>query len=93
MKELLRLYLIPLTDEARTLSAKICHDLRKINVICDTDLLGRSLKAQMREANKLNAEFVFIIGEEELNKGKGTLKKMSDGSQKEIPFTKLKENF
>ena len=45
----------------------------------------------MREANKLKAEFVFIIGEEELKKGKGILKKMSDGSQKEIPFDKLKE--
>jgi histidyl-tRNA synthetase len=93
VNEVLKLYVIPLTDEARTLSAKLCYDLRKNNINCETDLLGRSLKAQMREANKLNAEFVFIIGEEELKKGNGILKKMSDGSQKEIPFAKLKESF
>lgn len=89
----LKLYIIPLSDDARALSAKLCYDLRKNSTGCETDLLGRSLKAQMREANKLNAEFVFIIGEEELKKGRGILKKMSDGSQKEIPFAKLKENF
>jgi len=55
-------------------------------------MLGRSLKAQMREANKLNAEFVFIIGESEIQNGKGILKKMSDGSQGEIIFGELKEN-
>lgn len=89
----LKLFIISLSDRAKTLSVKLCYELRKNNINCESDLLGRSLKAQMRESNKLNAEFVFIIGEEELKKGNGILKKMSDGSQKEIPFAKLKENF
>lgn len=92
-KTVLKLFVIPLAEKAKSLSSKICYDLRRNNINCETDLLGRSLKAQMREANKLNAEFVFIIGEDELKKGSGILKKMSDGSQKEIPFSKLKGSF
>ncbi len=90
---LLSIYLIPLTEDARVLSSKLCHELRINDISCETDLLGRSLKSQMREANKLNAGFVFIIGESEMQKGKGILKKMSDGSQSEIPFSELKNNF
>ncbi len=88
----LKIYLIALTDKAKELTSKLVYDLRKKGIKCDADLLGKSLKAQMREANKLNSEYVYIVGESELQSGKGILKKMSDGSQAEIPFDELEEN-
>lgn len=88
----LQVYIIALSDEARNKATNIIYDLRKNNISCDADLLGRSFKAQMRDANKLRAAYVFIIGDEEIKNGKGILKKMSDGSQKEIEFEKIKES-
>ncbi len=88
----LKIYLIALSDEAKKLISGLCYDLRKKSISCDADFIGKTLKAQMREANKLNAEFVYIVGDSEIQNGKGILKKMSDGSQTEIPFAELKEN-
>lgn len=48
------------------------------------DLLRRSLKAQLREANKYNAKFVIIIGEEEIKRQSFVLKDMQSGTQREI---------
>jgi histidyl-tRNA synthetase len=87
----LKLYFAALTDEARELAVKTLAQLRKKNICCEMDHLKRSFKAQLREANKLNAEYVFIVGEEELEKSKGILKKMSDGSQIEVEFEGLRE--
>ncbi len=83
------IYFISLNEPAKKNSLKLMNQLRSRGISCEHDLLSRSLKAQMREANKMNSEFVFIIGEEELNKKTGILKKMSDGSQQEITYDEL----
>ncbi len=85
-------YFIALSDEARKICYGIMRDLRKLDVSCETDLLGRSFKAQMREANKLNCRYVYIIGDDELQKKKGQLKSMATGDQVETEFGKIKEN-
>ena len=43
----------------------------------------------MRDANKLDAQYVIIIGEEELSKSIATIKDLSSGDQKEIPFESI----
>ena len=88
----IKIYFIALNDEAREISLKLAIELRRNNYPCETDLLNRSFKAQMREANKMNAEFVYITGEEEMKNGKGILKNMSDSSQTGIEFSKLLES-
>lgn len=87
----LKIYLAALTDEAKKTASGLCLELRKNGIKCEMDFIGKSLKAQMREANKQNAEYVYIIGDSELQSGQGILKKMSDGSQKDVPFGKLNE--
>lgn len=84
-------YFIALNDSAKQIAFQQIINLRRNNIACDADLLGRSMKAQMREANKLNARYVYIIGEDEISKGKGILKNMSDSSQVETDFDKIKE--
>ncbi|MGA2668653.1 MAG: histidine--tRNA ligase [Ignavibacteria bacterium] len=87
----LKIYIITLTEEAKEVAMKLSMELRNRGISCENDFLNRSLKAQMREANKLNAEWVYIVGEEEIQKGIGVLKKMSDGSQNGVPFDKILE--
>ena len=55
--------------------------------------MGRSLKAQMREANRLGVKQVVIIGEEELEKNIGSVKNMITCDQIQIPFTDIVHYF
>jgi len=80
----LKLFIAVLGDQAKAFAARLICDLRKKGVACDTDYLGRSLKAQMREANRQKAEKVLIIGEEEIKKGQAVVKNMQSGEQEEI---------
>jgi len=49
------------------------------------DYEGRSFKSQMREANKLGADYALIRGEEEMNSGRVKLKNMETGEEKLLP--------
>jgi histidyl-tRNA synthetase len=88
-EEGIKLFIAALGDEAKTLAIKLMRDLRQKGVTCDTDYLGRSLKAQMREANRQKAEKVLIIGTEEIKKGRASLKYMKSGEQEEIDLARL----
>ena len=53
-------------------------------MVAETDLMGRGIKAQFKYADKLGAEYVGIIGSDELAKGVIKLKRMSDGEETEL---------
>ncbi len=89
----LDLFIAALGDEAKTLAMKLMKDLRAKNLICETDYLNRSLKAQMREADRQKTKKVLIIGEDEIKKGKAVLKDMESGEQEEIELSQLKDSF
>ena len=59
------------------LISELAGKLRKENLSVDFDYLQRSVKAQMREANKLNAKYVLFIGGDEYKQGLMNLKNMS----------------
>lgn len=83
------LFIAPLGEEAKSLGLKFLKELRGKGLRCDIDFMDRSLKAQMKEADRQKAKKVLIIGEDELKKGKGTLRDMQSKEQKEIDFEKL----
>lgn len=85
-------YFIALNDDAKRIANSAALSLRQNNISSETDLLGRSFKAQMRDANKMGVKYVYIIGEDEIKKQKGILKNMSDSSQIEVSFDKIREN-
>ena len=87
--ERLDLFIAPLGEEAKSLGLKLLKDLREKGLRCDLDFLNRSLKSQLKEADRQKAKKVLIIGEDELKKGKGTLRDMESKEQKEIEFEKL----
>ena len=56
------------------------------------DLKGRSLKAQMKEANRQDAPYTLIIGGNELEAGKAQVKEMETGEQVEVTFDALADH-
>ena len=97
--ETVDLYLVVIEKELGNYAYQTAVELRRKGLIVDLDYLSRSVKAQMREANKLNTGFVLFIGGEEYAKGELVLKNMKNGNQKSLPkddlekiFSSIKEN-
>ena len=63
------------------------------NLIVINDTLKRSLKAQIKDANRLQVKYSIIIGEEEINKKIVTIKNMKTGNQEELAIDKIKDYF
>ncbi|MDO9069767.1 MAG: ATP phosphoribosyltransferase regulatory subunit, partial [Deltaproteobacteria bacterium] len=82
-------YIATLGDEAVKKGSLLCSQLRQKGLVCEQELLGRSLKAQMREAGRLNVRYVALIGEDEIKKGVVTLKDMDKHEQAEVAFDEL----
>ncbi|MCK4296767.1 MAG: histidine--tRNA ligase [Candidatus Marinimicrobia bacterium] len=85
------LYFAALGDEARKAGFKVIAKLRRLGITTEMDFLRRSLKAQMREAGKKAANWVLILGENEIRLSVVTLKDMSDGSQRQISLENAAE--
>ncbi len=58
--------------------------LQRMGISVELDYEGKSLKSQMRRADKFRARYTLIIGEDELAKGKAALKEMDRGVQEEV---------
>ena len=83
------LYIITLGEQADKRGVQLLHNLRANNIRADMEYLGRSLKARMRKANELGARYCIIIGEDELVKGKFSLKDMQTGQQRDVSEEEL----
>ena len=79
-----RLYVAALGERAQIAALGIVERLRKDGYKCECDIVGRSLKAQMKYANKIGAEYTLIIGESEIESGKAQLRNMQSGEQTEV---------
>lgn len=82
----LDVYLVLLDKDKEFEVNKFGYVLRNSGIKVDYDYLNRSIKAQMREANRENAKFVVFIGGDEFSRGVLLLKNMTDGTQSEIPI-------
>jgi histidyl-tRNA synthetase len=66
----------------------LAHQIRAMKYSVAMDYEGRSLKSQMKQANKAGARFVLIIGDDEISSGKGVLRNMQNKEeQQEIPLS------
>jgi histidyl-tRNA synthetase len=88
-ESLIDVYLIRIDNELEAFLSELAGKLRKENLSVDFDYLQRSVKAQMREANKLNAKYVLFIGGDEYKEGLMNLKNMSTGAEEKINFDKV----
>ena len=78
------LYIASLGERAMVKGLEITERLRREGKFCECDVVGRSLKAQMKYANKLGARYTLIIGDSEIDAGVAQLRDMESGEQKEV---------
>lgn len=78
-----------LGEAGHAAAVKIVFDLRGQGVAADMDYTGRSLKAQMKIADKLKARFVVIIGEDEIANGVASVREMASSEQQTVPIAEL----
>jgi histidyl-tRNA synthetase len=83
------LFIAVLGDLTVKKAYSLINQLHLEGIRAELDYEGKSLKSQMRKADKLKARYVLIMGEEELKKGRAVLRNMVDKSQEEIPMEGL----
>ena len=90
-KDTVDIYIGARGNEERKYAFKLAHALRDIGINTEINHMGRSIKAEMKFANKLGAAFTTILGEDELTNKKINLKRMSDGEIFEVSLDDLTE--
>lgn len=88
----LDVFMATLGGEADKKALEIIYKLRKIGIRAEKDYMERSLKAQLKYANKINANYVVIVGKEEILKDSAILKNMKTSEQKEINLSTINES-
>lgn len=78
------IYLAPMGEKAATKCMSLCRKLRAEGFAAETDLSGRSVKAQMKYADKRGFKYTCVIGDSELESGCAKVKCMADGEQTEV---------
>ncbi len=92
-EEPVELYVGILGAEAKTEAYRLVTKLRAAGIITETDYMDRSVKAQMKYANKIGAKNTVILGADELAKNAAFIKNMETGEQTEVELDKIADFF
>lgn len=87
------LYIASMGENASLKAASLIKDLREEGICAQFDTVGRGFKAQMKYANKIDAAYVLVLGDTELETGNIKLKNMADGKEHQMPIDSFAENF
>ncbi len=85
------LFIAALDGPSRSWAFQEASRLRGRGIVVEVDYLERSLKAQMREANRQNAAHVLVVGDAELQSGTVRLKNMKTGQERSIALDRIEE--
>lgn len=85
------LYLIALGEKASASSFALLHKLRENGIAAQMDFSGKKIGKAMQLADQAGAEYVAVIGDEELEKQEIELKEMATGNKKKIPLSEIVE--
>lgn len=85
------LYIAALGDSARSKAVQLVYQLRKDGFTAETDTVGRSLKAQMKYADKIGAKLSCVLGDDEIAACKTKIKDMKEGISVEVAFDEIKD--
>jgi histidyl-tRNA synthetase len=84
-----RVYIAPLGEAASFFAQKAVYQLRGKGIYAECDIVGRSLKSQMKYADKTGAEYTVILGDNEIETGKAVLRNMKTSEQTEIKLDEI----
>ncbi len=85
----LDLFITTIGEQAKKQAFSYLHKLRAADLRVEMDYLGRSVKGQMKHADRNNAQYSIILGENELEAGVATVKNMKSGEQREVELDNL----
>ncbi|MBW4837107.1 MAG: histidine--tRNA ligase [Staphylococcaceae bacterium] len=83
------LFIVTMGEEADRYAVKLLNDLRKNDVKADKDYLNRKIKGQMKQADRLNAKYTIVIGDQELENNSIAIKNMTTGESENIQLDQL----
>jgi len=92
-EEKCNLYIAPAGENASLKAAELVTALRQEGIYALFDTVGRGIKAQMKYANKIGADFVVVIGDNEIESGKVELKDMESGNITEMSLETFADDF
>ncbi|MBQ6707517.1 MAG: histidine--tRNA ligase [Clostridia bacterium] len=87
------LFIVTIGDEAKLKAVELARELRLDGSSVLYDLGGRSMKAQMKLANKLGAQTVIVLGEDEIKNDEAVLKDMQSGNSETVKLSELSDRF
>lgn len=82
-----KLFLASMGEQALAFNIALAAKLRRAGIPVAVEVEAKSLKSQMRSADRLKAAYSMIIGDTELESGVAKLKRMADGNQEEVKVT------
>lgn len=85
----LDIYLVGLGEAAEQKIGELIYQLRSKGFSAERDYLGRKMKAQMKSADRLQARYTAILGDDELSRGEIALKSMATGEQRTVKLDEL----
>jgi len=85
------IYIVTIGDNARTWALNHLPKLRANGISAAMDYMGRSVKAQMKDADRENAKYTIIVGDNELKEGKFTLRDMKASEEVALDFDNIVE--
>ena len=85
------LFIASLGNEAQQFAFRLCNRLRMDGMRTEMDYHGKSLKSQMKRADKFRCRLTLILGERELREGKAELRDMSRGTQETVSLEGIEE--
>ena len=85
------LYIASMGENATLKASQIASDVRGNGMHAQFDIVGRSVKAQMKYANKIGAAYTVVLGDSEIEAGVAKVKNMEDGSETEMNIEDIAE--
>ncbi|MGM0602365.1 MAG: histidine--tRNA ligase [Bacillota bacterium] len=85
------LYITVIGENAKKEAFKLNDILRNTGFKTDIDYLDRSVRSQMKSADRMNADYTIIIGEDELESDSATIRNMKTGNERSIKLSSLIE--
>lgn len=85
------IYIASMGENAAVAAQKLVYELRSAGISAEFDHMSRSLKAQMKYADKLGAVYTAVLGDNEIESGIVKIKKMENGEQSEVALDELPE--
>ena len=81
------LYIANLGENANVYASNLIKDLRAKDIYCEKDITGKSLKAQLKYADKKSCKYILILGDDEILSKKAKIKEMETGKEIEISLS------